>query len=370
MGTSVGIPKEVKNHEYRVGATPTVVQALVNRGHRVLVQTMAGACVGFDDASYQGMGAEIVTSSEEVYQAELIVKVKEPQPCEYSYLREGQVLFTYLHLAPDPQQTKALLDRGVIGIAYETVTDQENRLCLLTPMSEIAGRVSIQVGATALQAAHGGRGVLLGGVPGVAAGKVVVLGGGIVGTEAARMALGLGADVMVFDTNLSRLRVLDSLWGMRTRYSTPDMIEQEIAQADLVIGAVLIPGKLAPRLVSLEMEKSMLPGSVVVDVSIDQGGCFESSKVTSHSEPTYEVNGVVHYGVPNMPGACSKTATQALTNATMPYILKLADLGYKKALKDDFGFCKGLNVCLGHVTYEGVANDLGYPYVSADRMLQ
>lgn len=367
----IGVPKEIKNHEYRVGATPAVVKALVDQGHRVLVQTKAGTRIGFDDTAYAASGASIVSDPTEVYSAEMIVKVKEPQSSEYALLREGQVLFTYLHLAPDPDQTKILLERGVVGIAYETVSDREGKLPLLTPMSEIAGRVSIQVGGMLLQVAHGGRGVLLGGVPGVAPAKVVVLGGGVVGTEAARMAKGLGADVCILDSNLPRLRYLDALWGqqMKTIYSTSAAVEEVISDADLVIGAVLIPGKRAPKVVTRRMEKSMPHGSVVIDVSIDQGGCFETSRVTSHSEPTYEVDGIIHYGVPNMPGACARTSTQALTNATTPYILKLANMGYKEALRADPGFLLGLNICLGHVTHEGVAQDLGYTYTDPQTLL-
>lgn len=368
---TVGIPKEIKNHEYRVGATPSMVKALVDAGHQVVVETKAGLKIGFSDEMYLKAGAQIAASAKDAYNSEMIIKVKEPQESEYLLLKEGQILFTYLHLAPDPVQTKALLERGVIGIAYETVTDQEGRLPLLTPMSEIAGRIAVQAGATALQIANGGKGVLLGGVAGVLPGKVVVIGGGVVGTESLRMALGLGADVTVLDANLNRLRALDALYGprLKTLYSSPQALMEQVSQADLVIGAVLIPGKLAPKLVTREMVKQMTPGTVMVDVAIDQGGCFETSRVTSHSEPTYVVDGVVHYCVPNMPGACARTATQALTNATMSYALKIANKGYKQALREDKNLRNGLNVCLGKVTHPEVANDLSYTYHAPEELL-
>ncbi len=357
---TVGIPKEIKNHEYRVGATPAMVKALLNAGHKVLIEKNAGAKIGYTDAMYQEAGASLVATPAEVYEADMIVKVKEPQASEFPLLKEGQILFTYLHLAPDPVQTQALIERKVIGIAYETVTDNEGRLPLLTPMSEIAGRIAIQAGATALQIANGGKGVLLGGVPGVCPARVVVIGGGVVGTESLRMALGLGADVTVLDTSLPRLRALDALYGprLKTLYSSPFALEKAVTQADLVIGAVLVPGKLAPKLVTKELISKMSPGSVVVDVAIDQGGCFETSKATSHSQPTYTVDGVSHYCVPNMPGACAKTATEALTNATMSYVLKIANKGYKQALKDDKGLRNGLNVCEGYITLHELAQDL------------
>ncbi len=368
----VGIPKEIKNHEYRVGATPSMVKALVDAGHKVLVETKAGAKIGYFDEEYMHAGAVIAKTPAEIYQqSDMIVKVKEPQPAEYPMLREGQILFTFLHLAPDPEQTKALLEKKVIGIAYETVTDADGRLPLLTPMSEIAGRIAIQAGATALQIANGGKGVLLGGVAGVLPGRVVVIGGGVVGTEAARMALGLGATVTILDTNLSRLRALDALYGPRlqTLYSSPASLEEVLKNADLVIGAVLIPGKLAPKLVTKEHLKIMTPGTVIVDVAIDQGGCCETSRLTSHSDPTYTLDGVVHYCVPNMPGACSRTSTQALTNATMSYVLKLANKGYKKALSEDKGLRNGLNVYKGKVTHAEVAHDLSYPYHAPETVL-
>ncbi len=360
----IGVPKEIKKDEFRVGATPDTVRAFVEAGHRIQVQSKAGEKIGFSDAMYSKAGAQIVDSAEEIYENEMIIKVKEPQAAEFPLLREEQILFCYLHLAPDPEQTRNLLERRVIGIAYETVTDDQGRLPLLVPMSEIAGRVAIQAGATALQMVNGGRGVLLGGVPGVRPGKVVVLGGGVVGTEAMRMALGLGADVSIFDRSLSRLRELDKLYApaLKTVYSTPAAIEEAVISADLVIGAVLVAGKKAPRLVTRDVVKKMMPGSVIVDVAIDQGGCVETIRPTTHSDPTYCVDGVVHYGVTNMPAACARTATQGLTNATLPYALKLANFGYKKALMDDPHLMNGLNVFCGNITNMNVAEDLGYAY--------
>lgn len=369
--TRIGIPKEVKKDEFRVGATPETVRAFVDAGHTVQVETGAGAPIGYPDELYRKAGAEIVASPKEVYSNQLIIKVKEPQSAEFPLLQRGQVLFCYLHLAPDPEQTKHLLERGVVGVAYETVTDQEGRLPLLIPMSEIAGRVAVQAGACALHMINGGRGVLLGGIPGVRPGKVVILGGGIVGTEAMRMALGLGADVTILDRSLTRLRELDKLYApaLKTVYSTPATVEEEVLEADLVIGAVLIPGKCAPRLVTKEMVQKMKPGSVVVDVSIDQGGCVETAHPTTHSNPTYLVDGVVHYAVTNMPAACARTATQGLTNATLPYALKLANLGVKKALQEDRHLRQGLNVYEGKVTNAPVAEDLGYLYHPAETVL-
>lgn len=370
--TVIGIPKEIKNHEYRVGATPDMVKTLAQAGHQVYVETLAGDRIGFTDDMYVVAGAKIAKTAEEIYNAcEMIIKVKEPQQSEFPLLREGQVLFCYLHLAPDPEQTKYLLERKVIGIAYETVTDKQERLPLLTPMSEIAGRIAIQTGATALQMAYGGRGVLLGGVPGVVPGKVVVIGGGVVGTNAARMALGLGADVTILDNNLNRLRELDALFGpaMKTCYSTFVTLENAVKSADLVVGAVLVPGKMAPKLVTKKMVEKMMQGSVIVDVAIDQGGCIETSRPTTHSDPMYTVSGVVHYCVTNMPGACARTATQALTASTTPYALKIANLGYKKALQEDPGLMLGLNVCLGYVTNASVAQDLGYDYTAPEGIL-
>lgn len=360
----IGIPKEIKNHEYRVGATPNYVRALHRLGSEVYVQKGAGENIGFSDDMYVQAGAKIVQTPEEIYQNEMIIKVKEPQSSEYPLLKEGQILFTYLHLAPDPIQTKALLQAGVVGIAYETVIDKEGRLPLLTPMSEVAGRISIQAGATALQMANGGSGVLLGGVPGVRPGNVVVIGAGVVGTHAARMAIGLGANVTILDRNLDRLRQIDETFNfrMQTLYSTPEVLAEILPDADLVVGAVLIPGKSAPKLVSKEMVHSMKKGSVVVDVAIDQGGCFETSRPTTHSEPTYIEEGVVHYCVTNMPGACARTSTEALTNATLPFALKIAQHGYVKALLEDPWLLPGLNVHYGKVTNHHVASDLGYDY--------
>ena len=366
----IGVPKEIKDQEYRVGLTPAGVSALVQAGHEVLLQKDAGARIGFCNEAYQDAGAAIVQQAEAVYQCPMIIKVKEPQATEYPLLQEGQLLFTYLHLAPDPEQTKALLDRKVIGIAYETVTDKQGRLPLLVPMSEVAGRLSIQAGATALQMINGGNGTLLGGVPGVAAARVVIIGGGIVGTQAARMAMGLGAEVTILDNNLDRLRALDDLFGplLRTRYADSQAIAECVCSADLVIGAVLIPGKQAPKLVTADMVKRMKPGAVIVDVAIDQGGCCETAHATTHTNPTYIVDDVVHYCVANMPGACARTATLALTNATLPYALALANKG-EKALLDDSGLLNGLNVYRGQVTYEAVAQDLGYSYVPAASVL-
>lgn len=357
----IGVPKEIKGHEYRVGVTPAGVSAFKARGHGVLVEAGAGARIGFSDALYEAAGAMIAGRSE-VYACDMIVKVKEPQPTEVSLLREGQVLFCYLHLAPEPELTRGLLERRIIGIAYETVTDAQGALPLLTPMSEVAGRLAVQAGATALQIANGGSGVLLGGVPGVAPGKVLVLGGGVSGINAAKMALGLGADVTVLDINLARLRYLDDVFGMRlkTRFSEAAALAELTPEADLVIGAVLIPGRRAPQLLTREMIKAMKPGSAFVDIAIDQGGCGETSRPTTHSDPTYVEHGVVHYCVTNMPGATARTSTLALTQATLPLALELADKGYARALLDNPGLQDGLNVFRGQVTHPAVAADLGY----------
>jgi alanine dehydrogenase len=362
----IGIPKEIKNHEYRVGATPSMVRTLCEAGHTVLVQKDAGHAIGYTDEMFIVSGAQIVSTAKDVYKAEMIIKVKEPQESEYGLLYKGQILFCYLHLAPDPIQTKNLVDAGVVAIAYETVTDKMGRLPLLIPMSEIAGRIAIQVGATTLQMNNRGKGLLLGGVPGVAPAKVVVIGGGVVGTESARMAMGLGADVTIIDKDLNRLRTLDSLFGphLKTLYSTSQNIEDELVKADLVIGSVLIPGKKAPKLITKAMVEKMTPGSVICDVAIDQGGCSETSLPTTHEKPTYDVNGVIHYCVTNMPGACARTATQALTNATLDYALRIANKGYRIALMEDKGLQHGLNVYFGKVTNESVAHDLGYRYQS------
>lgn len=367
----IGIPKEIKNLEFRVGATPTMVEGFIDAGHEVIIQTNAGNKIGYTDAMYQKAGAKIVMTAKEAWQADMIIKVKEPQDEEFPYMHEGQILFCYLHLAPDPNQTRQLLEQGVIAIAYETVIDAQGRLPLLTPMSEIAGRVSIQAGAYTLQMAGGGRGVLLGGVPGVLAAEVVILGGGVVGTNAAQIAMGMGARVTILDRNLARLRELDALYEGRlnTLYSTPQIVSKLTSHADLVIGAVLIPGKQAPKIVTREMVANMQPGSVIVDVSIDQGGCVETSRPTTHQDPTYVVDDVVHYCVANMPGACARTATQALTNATYPYAIRIANEGYEKALRYDPFLRPGLNVFKGHVTNQHVADDLGYKFVSPESCL-
>jgi alanine dehydrogenase len=368
----VGVPREIKDNEFRVGLTPSAVRELVSHGHTVIVQAGAGAPIDLDDDRYQASGAEIVPEAAEVFaRADLVVKVKEPQPQEIAMLREGQILFTYLHLAPDASQTQGLRKAGCIAIAYETVTDERGGLPLLAPMSEVAGRMSIQAGAHALEKEAGGRGVLLGGVPGVPPAKVVVLGGGVVGMNALRMALGLEADVTVIDRSLPRLKELDLAFApaLKTRYATVDVIEESVLGADLVIGAVLLPGGTAPRLVTREMVRAMKRGSVVVDVSIDQGGCFETSRPTTHSHPTYVVDGVVHYCVTNMPGAVARTSTFALNNATLPFTLALADKGWQKALTDDCHLRDGLNVCRGHVTYDAVAQAHGLEYVAPEKVL-
>lgn len=357
----VGCPKEIKNHEYRVGLTPGSVREYVAHGHDVLIETGAGAGIGADDAAYQAAGAKIAKTAAEVFaKSDMIVKVKEPQPAEWAQLRDGQILYTYLHLAPDPEQTKGLLNSGVTGVAYETVTDERGGLPLLAPMSEVAGRLSIQAAATALQKANGGRGILLGGVPGVLPAKIVVIGGGVVGLHAAKMAVGLGADVTILDRSLPRLRQLDDLFNGRvhTRFSTISALEDEIYSADAVIGAVLIPGAAAPKLVTREMLTGMKKGSVIVDVAIDQGGCFETSKATTHADPTYVINDVIHYCVANMPGAVPITSAHALNNATLYYGLQLADKGLK-ALLDDPHLRNGLNVHQGKVTNKAVAEALG-----------
>ena len=367
----VGIPKEIKNHEYRIGMTPAGVRELVNRGHQVLVETEGGVGVGFDNASYEEVGAQIVASPEDIFAAaDMIIKVKEPQPNECRMLRSGQILFTYLHLAPDPDQAQLLLESGVLAIAYETVTNANGGLPLLAPMSEVAGRMSIQAGAHHLEKAQGGNGMLLGGVPGVEPARVVVLGGGVVGTQAAKMAAGLGAQVTIFDRSIERLQQLDDLFQGRVvgLYSTQNAVEQYVRAADLVIGAVLIPGASAPKLVTRDDVAAMRPGAVLVDVAIDQGGCFETSQATTHQSPTYVVDDVVHYCVANMPGGVARTATMALTNATLPFALKLADKGLA-ALQDDDHLRQGLNVHAGHITHEAVAAALSADYLPADKAL-
>ncbi|MBP6985644.1 MAG: alanine dehydrogenase [Alphaproteobacteria bacterium] len=362
----IGVPKEIKNNEFRVGMVPSSVLELVHFGHEVFVETGAGTGSGFEDSQYTAVGAKILNTAKEIFdQTDMIVKVKEPQIHECAMLHEGQILFTYLHLAPDPEQTEALIQSKAIAIAYETVTDHFGRLPLLAPMSEVAGRMSIQVGARALEKEAGGAGVLLGGVPGVAAGRVTILGGGVVGTNAARMAIGLEAEVIIIDSSLHRLRQLDDLFGSRIKTVVPNRftLEHYATTSDLVVGAVLLPGAAAPKLITKEIIAKMRPGSVVVDVAIDQGGCFETSRPTTHAEPTYVVDGVVHYCVTNMPGAVPRTSACALNNATLPYIVALANKGYKNALSEDAHLMNGLNVCGGHVTYKAVADALNLKYV-------
>lgn len=362
----LGAPKEVKVHEYRVGMTPASVREVVSRGHEVVVETNAGLGIGAGDDAYRAAGAEIAESAEDVFaSADMIVKVKEPQAGERSLLRDGQILFTYLHLAPDPEQTKDLVDSGAICIAYETVTDANGGLPLLAPMSQVAGRMSIQAGAHCLEKEPGGAGVLIGGVPGVAPAKVVIIGGGVVGENAAYMAIGLGADVTVIERNVDTMRALVVRFGgrIKTLYSTGLTIEEQVLDADLVIGGVLVPGAKAPKLVSRDQVSRMRPGSVLVDVAIDQGGCFETSKPTTHAEPTYVVDGVVHYCVANMPGAVARTSTYALNNVTLPFILQIADKGVSAALLENPHLLEGLNVYRGKVTYQAVADDLGYDFI-------
>jgi alanine dehydrogenase len=358
----IGVPKEIKVHEYRVGLVPAGVRELSAAGHEVLIESGAGRGIGVEDAEYRAAGAGIAANAAEVFaRAELVVKVKEPQPKECQLLRKDQVLFTYLHLAADPEQADGLIKSGATAIAYETVTAPNGSLPLLTPMSEVAGRMSIQVGAASLQKANGGFGVLLGGVPGVAPARVVILGGGVSGTHAAEMAVGMRADVTIVDRSVNRLRELSALFGstLRTAYSTTETIERLVRDADLVVGAVLVAGAAAPKLVTRAMVKTMKPGAVLVDISIDQGGCFETSHATTHADPTFLVDGVIHYCVANMPGAVPRTSTLALTNATLPYVRALADLGWQGALKRDAGLAAGLNVHAGEITHEVVARALG-----------
>ena len=368
----VGCPKEIKNHEYRVGLIPAAVRELTARGHQVFIETKAGDAIDLTDELYAKAGAKIVASAEEVFAvADMIVKVKEPQPVEIARLKKGQTLFTYLHLAPDPEQTKALLASGAVGIAYETVTDARGGLPLLAPMSEVAGRMSIQAGAHCLERAQGGRGVLLGGVPGVPAAKVVVLGGGVVGTNAVRMAMGLEAHVIVLDVSLNRLKELDEQFGSRlhTLYSTIDAIEEQVVSADLVIGGVLLPGAQAPKLITEAMVRQMKKGSVIVDVAIDQGGCAETSHATTHADPTYRVHDVVHYAVANMPGAVARTSTFALNNATLPFTLALAEQGAEAAMKANAHLRHGLNVYKGTLTYGAVAAAQKLAFEPAEKVL-
>ncbi len=368
----VGLPKEIKDNEYRVGLTPAGVRALTDAGHQVVVEQSAGDGSGFEDALYQRAGGQIIPTADAVWaQAEMIVKVKEPIAPEYPRMREGQLLFTYLHLAPDPKLTQALLERKVTGIAYETITDRRGGLPLLTPMSEVAGRMAIQVGAHYLEKMSGGRGILLGGVPGVPAARVVIIGGGVVGTNAAKIAVGMGAHVTMIDNNLERLRELDDIFlsKISTLASSAYMIHDAISQADLIVGAVLVPGASAPRLVTRSMLKDVPNGAVIVDGAVDQGGCSETTHPTTHSDPTYYVEGVLHYCVANMPGAVPRTSTFALTNATLPYGLKLANLGFFNAISSDPGLKAGVNTYGGHVTYEAVATSQGLPYTSLDSLI-
>jgi alanine dehydrogenase len=368
----IGTVKEIKNQEHRVGLTPESARELVVNGHEVLVETNAGIGIGADDAAYAAAGAAIVSTAAEVFaRAEMVVKVKEPQAVERAMLRRGQILYTYLHLAPDPEQTHDLIASGAVCIAYETVTDARGGLPLLKPMSQVAGRMSVQAGASALEKAKGGRGVLLGGVPGVAPAKVAVIGGGVVGFNAAQMAVGLGADVTILDRSADVLERLDTHFSGRAKtiFSSAANVASAVADADLVIGAVLIPGAAAPKLVTRDMLKTMKDGAVLVDVAIDQGGCFETSHATTHEDPTYMVDGVVHYCVANMPGAVARTSTYALNNVTLPFALAIANLGWREALRQDPHLAEGLNVCEGKLTYEAVANDLGLPFTPASAVI-
>jgi len=368
----IGVPKEIKTQEFRVGMTPASVRELTARGHSVLLETQAGCASGFSDGDYVAVGAQILPDAASLFaRAELIIKVKEPQTQELALLRPGQVLFTYLHLAPDRQLTEALLRSQAVCIAYETVTDSFGGLPLLAPMSEVAGRMAIQAGAMALEKSHGGAGVLLSGVPGVSAARVVILGGGVVGANAARIAVGCRADVTILDNNLATLRRLDSefLGYARLIYSTAHAIEQEVLMADLVIGSVLIPGAAAPKLVSADLVRRMKPGAAIVDVAIDQGGCVATSHPTTHSQPTYIVDQVVHYCVANIPGSVARTSTQALNNATLPFIIKLADLGFRQAMRQDPHLKQGLNICEGRLTCAQVAKAHQLPYSDPEQVL-
>jgi alanine dehydrogenase len=368
----VGLPKEIKDNEYRVGLTPAGVRALTEAGHKVVVEKSAGEGSGFEDALYERAGAEIIESADDVWaEAEMVVKVKEPIEPEYKRMKEGLLLFTYLHLAPDPKQTQALLEHKVTGIAYETITDKRGTLPLLTPMSEVAGRMAVQVGAQYLEKMNGGRGVLLGGVPGVPAARIVIIGGGVVGTNAAKIAVGMGAQVTIVDKNLDRLRELDDIFlsKISTLASSAYAIHGAIAEADLIIGAVLVPGAAAPKLVTREMLKDVSKGSVIVDVAVDQGGCIETTHPTTHSNPTYYVEDVLHYCVANMPGAVPRTSTFALTNATLPYALRLANRGFLNAINSDPGLKEGVNTYAGKLTYKAVADDQGLEYTPLDDLI-
>ncbi len=361
----VGVPKEIKNKENRVGMVIAGVRSLTQAGHKVLIQIEAGTGAGISDEDYRKAGATLVETAKEIYdKAEMIVKVKEPLPDEYPLLREGQILYTYLHLAADERLTKALLERRIVGIAYETIQPADGSLPLLAPMSAVAGRMATQIGATYLQKDHGGKGMLLGGVTGVDRASVVILGGGVVGINSAKMAVGLGAKVTIFDVNMSRLDYLADIFGndVTTLYSNNEQIERAVRQADLLIGAVLVPGAKAPKLVTREMVSEMQPGGVVVDVAVDQGGSVETCRPTSHEHPTYMVDGVIHYAVPNMPGAVPRTSTYALTNVTMKYALSIANLGWRQACAKESALYKGINIHGGKVAYKQVADDLGLPY--------
>ena len=369
----IGCPKEIKPQEFRVGLTPNAAREAIAHGHTVTVETAGGEGAGFPDADYIEAGAKVAGTAKEIFAtADMIVKVKEPQPGERKMLREGQILFTYLHLAPDPAQTNDLINSGATCIAYETVTDDRGGLPLLAPMSEVAGRLAPQVGAWTLQKANGGRGVLMGGVPGVGPARVVVIGGGVVGTHAAKIAAGMGADVTVLDRSLPRLRYLDDVFGgqFKTSYASAGNTIELVREADMVIGAVLIPGAAAPKLISRAQLSEMKPGAVLVDVAIDQGGCFETSKATTHQDPIYEVDGIMHYCVANMPGAVARTSTIALGNATMPFMLALADKGWRKACEDDPHLLNGLNVHAGHLTYFAVGKALGIDVLSPQLALK
>jgi len=368
----IGLPKEIKDNEYRVGLTPAGVHALVGAGHTVLVQKTAGEGSGFTDDQYVKAGGKIVETADDAWgEGDMVVKVKEPIAPEYPRMRENQLLFTYLHLAPEFELTKQMMERKVTGVAYETITDRHGRLPLLTPMSEVAGRMSVQVGATYLEKMNGGKGVLLGGVPGVPAANVLIIGGGVVGTEAAKMAVGLGARVTILDRNLDRLRQLDDIFlsKVQTMASSRFAIEESIAHADLVIGAVLVVGAAAPKLVTRDMLKLVPQGAVLVDVAVDQGGCFETTHATTHSNPTYYEEGVLHYCVANMPGAVPRTSTFALTNATLPYALDLANKGFERAIAEDAGLREGVNTYAGKLTYEAVATSQNVPYTALDTIL-
>lgn len=370
----IGVPKEIKNNENRVALTPAGVEAFCKAGHKVVIENNAGVGSGISNEEYTAVGAEILAAPSEVFaRADMIMKVKEPQPSEYELFKDGQLLFTYLHLAPEPLLTAALLKKKVVGIAYETVQPADRSLPLLTPMSEVAGRMSIQIGAQFLEKPHGGKGILLGGVPGVSPAKVTIVGGGVVGTNAAKMAIGMGADVTILDVSIARLGYLDDIFGSRikTLMSNSYNIKQAVAEADLLVGAVLIPGAKAPKIVTEEMVKAMRPGSVIVDVAIDQGGSVETvDRVTTHAEPTYEKYGVLHYSVANMPGAVARTSTFALTNATLPYALKLANLGFAEAIKADLALARGVNTIYGKLTYKAVADALNLPYTPLEEVTE